>query len=101
MFLDDKIVEMVLNNKPKNLDESKKLTQDIVNLCFDRIRELFSDSKSDSEILPNLKKVCTMFDLAAKKLDKLNYKFLKVGGLKDLLLHNETMSKTLKQIGFH
>ena len=100
MFLDEKIVKMVLENKPQNLEDSKKLTKDIVNICFDRIRELFSESKSDSEILPNLKKVCTMFDLAAKKLDKMNYKFLKAGGLKDLLIHNETMSKTLKQIGF-
>jgi hypothetical protein len=100
MFLDEKIVSLVLENKPKNDNEFKELTQKVVNLCFDRIIELFAESKSDADVIPNLKKVCNLFDLAAKQLEKQKFGFLKVGGFKNLLIHDEGFAPVLKKNRF-
>jgi hypothetical protein len=71
MFLDDKITEYVLNNIPKTKSELNSVNQKVIDLCFERLRELFnSENGTDAMINNNIKQVCNAFDLSAKNIEK-------------------------------
>jgi len=101
MFLDEKIVTMILQNPPQSENDFIDASQKVIDLCFEESKELFSKSgHTDTDIVCNLKKVCNFFDLAAKQLEKHNLGFLKVGGFKDLLIHDSNFYPILKKINF-
>jgi len=97
MFLDDKIVELVLSRRLE-IDQIK-VVNDVFKLCMDKISiDLHSDMR-DSNILPSTKRACNLYDSAARKLKSLDYDCLKEGGLRTVLLQNDKLGKILKKQG--
>jgi len=97
MFLDDKIVELVLG---RSLEcDQVKVVNDVFKLCKDKIMTDIRADMRDENILPATKRVCNLFDSAARKLKSLNCDYLKEGGLRTLLLSNDKFGEILKKQG--
>ena len=99
MFLDDKIVGMVLENKPQDYDSEVLILNKIIKLCNDRVSENLQKDMSDKNILPSSKQVCNLWDSAAKTLEKRGYPFLKIGGFRSYLLAKPDLAKILIPLG--
>ena len=97
MFLDDKIVELILSRKLEG--DQVKVVNDVFKLCMDKIRDDLRLNMHDQNILPATKRACNLFDSAARKLRSLDYGYLKEGGLRTLLLSNDKFGEILKKQG--
>ena len=97
MFLDDKIVELVLSRR---LDSNQfDVINDVFKLCKDKIITDTRADMRDENILPATKRVCNLFDSAARKLKSLDYGCLREGGLRTVLLNNDEVGEFLKKQG--
>jgi len=97
MFLDDKIVELVLSRR---LDSNQfEVINDVFKLCKDKIMTDIRADMRDENILPATKRACNLFDSAARKLKSLDYDCLKEGGLRTALLQNDKLGEILKKQG--
>ena len=86
MFLDDQIVEMVLESKPQDYDSEIVLLNKIIKLCNDRISENLHNDMNDRNILPATKQVCNLWNSASKTLEKKGYPFLAIDGFKKIFI---------------
>lgn len=97
MFLDDKIVELVLSRSLET--DQIKVVNDVFKLCIGKISDDLHYDMHDQNILPATKRACNLFDSAARKLKSLNYDYLKEGGLRTALLNNDKLGEILKKQG--
>jgi len=100
MFLDDRIVEMVLERNPQDYDSETMLLSDIIKLCHDRLSDNLQKNMNDKNILPSTKHVCNLWDSASRILKEKGYPFLKIGGFKRYLLAIPDLAKILIPLGF-
>lgn len=100
MFLDDKIVEMVMQSKPEDYDSQRALLDKIIKLCNDRVSDNLHKDMNDRNIVPATKQVCNVWNSAARTLEKKGYPFLAIDGYKNYLLSKPDLSKTLTKFGF-
>ena len=100
MFLDDKIVKTVLENKPQDYDSQFALINDIVKMCNTELSSLLNSNLVDNNIIPSTKKVCNIWDSAAKILEKKGYPLLAIGGFRAYLLSKPDIAETLTRLGF-
>lgn len=99
MFLDDQIVEMVLEAKPQDYDSEIALLNKIIKLCNDRVSENLHNDMNDRNILPATKQVCNLWNSASKQLEKKGYPFLAIDGFKKYLLANPDLARILIPLG--
>lgn len=100
MFLDDQIVEMVLEAKPQDYDSEIQLLTEILKLCLDRVRECLRKDMTDFYLLSTIKQVCNSWNSASRQLEKNGYPFLKIDGFKNYLLSKPDFAKMLIPMGF-
>lgn len=100
MFLDDEIVEMVMESKQQDIDSEIALVKKIVDLCDERMREELLKDCTDKNILPSVRKVCNLWNSAAITLEKKGYPYLAIDGYKNYLLARPELAKTLIPLGF-
>lgn len=94
MFLDDEIVKTVLESTGDERETCRK----VLLMCTEKLSSDLNSNMVDSNIVPSAKRVCNLFDSAARQLNKKGYPFLIEGGLKKILLNGE-MGETLKMLG--
>ncbi len=99
MFLDDQIVEMVLEAKPQDYDSEIALLNKIIKLCNDRVSENLHNDMNDRNILPATKQVCNLWNSASKQLENKGYPFLAIDGFKKYLLAKPDLAKILIKLG--
>jgi hypothetical protein len=99
MFLDDQIVNMVIERYPNTQKESMELLNDILKLCMEKVSKNLRSNMSDSNILPSTKQVCNLWDSACKTLDKKGYHYLQMGGFRTYILNDPELAKILIPLG--
>jgi len=99
MFLDDKIVKMVIENKPQNYEDEVILLTEIINMCKNRVSENLHNDMNDRNILPAIKQVCNLWNSASKTLENKGYTFLKIDGFKKYMLSKPELAKILIPLG--
>lgn len=99
MFLDEQIVEMVLEAKPQNKEEEYKILYDILMLCNDRVIKSLLEDDSNENILPSVKRVCNLWNSASKMLEKKGYPLLSIDGFKNYILNETSFSEILIELG--
>ena len=100
MFLDDQIVEMVLEANPQSLDEELNLLNKVIDLCLTRLSENLKKDWRDENIVPATRQVCNVFDSASRTLVKKGFPYLKQGGFRDFLMNHPNYGSVLKKVGF-
>lgn len=81
MFLDDEIVELVLNTDLSDKERISVCLTQVRVLIANRLKKNITDSITEEEIVKEIVKVSALFDLAAKRLEAKGISLLKKGSV--------------------
>ncbi len=102
MFLDDEIVQYVLDNKTFDEKKMNEIVVHVVNdICLKRMVKNIPGEKTNEKIKASIIRTTRSFDIAAEKLVKMNYGLLRKGGLKEFLLCNKNFAEILNKLGIY
>jgi hypothetical protein len=99
MFLDEKIVNLVIEQQEKNIPVLNTIN-DVIALCNEKVSNNIKENMLDSDLVQNVKQVCNLWDSAAKTLEKKGYSFLKIGGYRTYQLSHPDIAEILVPMGF-
>ena len=98
MFLDEEIVQIVLNDKPMDEESEKDTATKVIKLCLKALTDRMNEDLHNPVAIT--KQVCNSWDMAAKTLIKKGFPFLKEGGFKAYILSKPGIKETLEKAGF-
>jgi len=81
MFLDDQIVELVLNTDLSDKERMSVCLTQIRYLVIERLRKTVTEATTEETIIADIKKVSSLFDSAARKLREKGIDILKEGAV--------------------
>jgi hypothetical protein len=81
MFLDDEIVELVLNTDLSDKERISVCLTQVRHLISERLRKNVTEESTKETIIADIKKVSALFDSAALKLRKKGIPILKEGAI--------------------
>jgi hypothetical protein len=97
MFLDDQIIQTVIDNKEA---DPRVIVDKILKLCQNKMSEYLHEDMNDANIVPATKRVCNAWNSAAGKLEDMGYPYLKKNGFKNYLLSIPEFTEILIPLGF-
>lgn len=81
MFLDDQIVELVLNTDLSDKERMSVCLTQIRHLVSERLRKTVTEDSTKETIIADIKKVSSLFDSAARRLREKGINILKEGAI--------------------